>query len=185
MKRRSGFTLLELVVSTSLASILFCIAIPALSNFLNKQKIDSQTYSIWRMLNKTRALAINSGRKMTLCGMDENNQCARDNIQTFVIFYDANKNYKLDASDTTYEHLQLNQGSTIHLRTSLSRKVISYRHNGYVVQNAGITICPLQDDPTLIKKVSVNRAGRSYLDPDRDGDGRIETSKGDLVKCEY
>ncbi len=179
----SGFSLLELIICTLIISLLCATAAPELSTFVENQRIQSHTYAIWRLLAKTRALAVISGKRMSVCGLNSNSKCSLHDIKQLVIYDDINQNHGLDPDDKAIEYLDLSPEIKVQFGFGGRGKSMYYKSDGYPSQRGGVTICPSAKSPTLTQKITINKDGRLYLTPDRNGDGYIEDSRGGIIKC--
>jgi type IV fimbrial biogenesis protein FimT/type IV fimbrial biogenesis protein FimU len=74
-----GFTLIEIMVAIAIAGIALTIAIPSLSSFSLKMRVDNEVSEIQRLLMTTRNAAINSGALAFLCPLAANNTCIANN----------------------------------------------------------------------------------------------------------
>lgn len=66
MKRQSGFSLIELMVTLAIAGVLLAYAIPNLREFYLRQNMDARTNDLLVDLVFARAEAINRGESVTL-----------------------------------------------------------------------------------------------------------------------
>ncbi len=67
MKRISGFTLVELLITLLIASILLAIATPSFSQMVQDNRIISSTNEFIAAINLTRSEAIKRGGRATMC----------------------------------------------------------------------------------------------------------------------
>jgi len=64
---RRGFTLIELIVSVTVAGILAAIAVPAFSNFVQNDRDVAQVNSLVESLNYARGEAVKRDASVTVC----------------------------------------------------------------------------------------------------------------------
>lgn len=183
MERQHAFTIFDLMMSLAIVGILLGFGVPGLEHLLARQASDATAHVIWRTLAKTRETAVLSGRETSFCGIDNNNQCERDNIQTLIIFHDGNRDHKLDGSDRLISRIPLDYPGTVTLRAS-NQHYISYAHNGDSKQFGSLVLCHASKEPQYIRRVTVNRSGRHYLARDYDGDGVIKGAGGETIHCD-
>ena len=100
-----GFTLIELIITIGIVVIISSISIPSLTQFLQKNKIESSSNELFTMLALARQNAIVSGKDTYACELTNNNQC---NIERpfgavwnngWLVFQDNNQNSDLDDED--------------------------------------------------------------------------------------
>ncbi|MBI5041481.1 MAG: GspH/FimT family pseudopilin [Gammaproteobacteria bacterium] len=79
MKRHTGFTLIELIVTMAVAAILITLAVPNFRDFLLNNRLTGTANEFIAAANLARSEAIKRGRNATLCvsnnSMDANPTC--------------------------------------------------------------------------------------------------------------
>lgn len=70
MRRMKGFTLLELLITLSIASLLLSVALPNLSDMIANQHAKRFGYSLHEMLQFSRQAAVLNNLPVTLCQTD-------------------------------------------------------------------------------------------------------------------
>lgn len=68
-----GFTLIELLISVSIIGVLMMVALPNLSSYLVKSRVDNEISELHRLILTARNAAINSGKNVTLCPLSSSN----------------------------------------------------------------------------------------------------------------
>lgn len=162
MTRRQGFSLIELVITIAIAALLLGVGIPDLQQIFSKHSADAEARQILRHLQKTRELAVFSGRDMIFCGIDAEKKCVRDDITRFVIFFDGNNNRQVDENETVESELKLDFAGDVRLRAS-GKRFIRYFNDGTANPFGSIFLCPRRAEPALIRRVITNMPGRPYL----------------------
>ena len=69
-KFHKGFTIVELMVTIAIAGILATIAMPNLSEFLVRMRVDNELTELHRLLLTARNSAINTGLNTTICPLN-------------------------------------------------------------------------------------------------------------------
>ena len=107
--RASAFTLVELLVTTSVAAVLLAIMAPSMSAMLNAQKASSITNTFLASLHLARSEAIKRNGRAVVCKSADSLQCnsAGGWEQGWIVFHDVNNNARLD----TDELVVLQQGA--------------------------------------------------------------------------
>ena len=78
----------------------------------------------------------------------------------------------------------LARGSRVYWRSFRNRSYLSFTSTGLTAwQNGSFRYCPLSGDPSLIREVILNPAGRLRRATDHDGDGVVEDATGAPVSC--
>ena len=103
--RASGFTLLELMISTALVLTISMIAAPSLNKSLNKKRLKADTIRFGESLMLARNYATAKMSEVVVCPLDKNGQCrskikANQNWnQGWQIYEDSNQNRRLDSRE--------------------------------------------------------------------------------------
>lgn len=182
MVDRRGFTLFDFMVGIAIIGILLGLGTPGLSHFVAKHKADATARTLWRGLAKAREAAVLSGKPVTFCGVDSDGLCIRDDIRAFMIFHDRDNDRRLSGEETPIQRVELDFPGSVTLRAS-NQMFISYSHDGYAKQFGSIVLCHQNKQPRYIRRVTVNRAGRSYMARDLNGDGIVEATDGTVIDC--
>ncbi len=185
MFKGKGFTLVELMVTIAIVSIISAIALPNYSSFLAQLRVDNEISELHRLLLTTRNIAINSGQRVTLCPLNENNRCSGEWHKELSVFIDLNNN-------NTYE--QVVGESIIKVKAEISlddqliyankRFKIMYSPSGQLsgLSNGTFKYCPkhYQDKS---RGIIIARSGRLYVSNDMNGDGIDENRGYKKITC--
>lgn len=92
MRKHSGFSLIELLVTLAVASILLAMASPSLASFFRVNRVAGATNDIVLTLQLARAEAARRGRVVTACRSTDGATCAggADWGEGWIVFQDAN-----------------------------------------------------------------------------------------------
>lgn len=162
-RREHGVTLIELLVTVSIAAILLTIAVPSFQTFLQRNRVQSAASDLVAALNLARSEAIRQGRRVSVCGSANpaatsptcgTNQWGRG----FVVFADADGDGEFDADEdevlrTGVFPTGLSVTTGNHLRQS-----ITYTASGrpHAFNNDTIRFCA----GNFRRDVIINTAGR-------------------------
>lgn len=180
MERQQGLTLIELLVTVTLLSLLLSAAMPALSYWFNKQQADGAAYSALRHVAKARALAVEDNRRISFCGVNNSNECVRNNIREYVVFYDRAYDHAIDSDDKVYSRFKLSYSGRVRLRVGTAT-FIAFEPSGYARVPGSLYFCPKSGDKKLMRRVTVSSAGRPYYAPKDAGKGYVLTPEGQEV----
>ena len=144
--RAPGFTLIEMLMTISIAAILTGIAIPSFRYITNSNRIASELNGLLGDLQLARAEAIKEGRTVTVCQSSDGTNCTNNagSWQSgWIVFSDPTNVGVWDAGET-YIRKQKPFSGTDSFSASVS--AISFNREGYAVgmPNAG-TLLTLHD----------------------------------------
>lgn len=90
MKSPSGFTLIELMVTLSVAAILLTVGVPGFQDFIKANSLSSRANTFVADLILARSEAINRSGRVTICKSNDLSSCATSGgwEQGWIIFYD-------------------------------------------------------------------------------------------------
>ena len=93
-----GFTLIELMVTLSVAAVLLTVGVPSFQEFIASNRLTSEINSFTAYLNLARSEAIKSGGRVTLCASSNGTSCATSGgwEQGYLIYRDINGNGSMD-----------------------------------------------------------------------------------------
>lgn len=96
-----GYSLVELLVVLTLASILLSIAVPSMTGMINTQRSTSLGNSFLAGLNLARNEAIKRNARTVLCKSADGQSCTTSGgwQQGWILFHDVNNNAQLDAGE--------------------------------------------------------------------------------------
>ena len=92
MKKYSGFTLVELMITLFIVGILVSIGVPSLKSFMQSNQLIAATNELISALHVARSEAIKSNSRVTICSSDDGATCSGDDDWTdgWIVFIDAN-----------------------------------------------------------------------------------------------
>ena len=92
MKKYSGFTLIELMITLFIVGILLGIGVPSLKSFMQSNQLIAATNELISALHVARSEAIKSNSRVTICSSNNGTTCSGSNDWTdgWVVFVDAN-----------------------------------------------------------------------------------------------
>jgi type IV fimbrial biogenesis protein FimT len=162
--RNNGYTIIELMITVSIAVILLAIAIPSFKTMIDNQRLVTTASEFYAAINLTRAEAIKRGARVNIV--------ANDGVKWtsgWTVFIDSNENLKVDAGETiifTHDATVANLTS-VSTFTDTSSTYISYTGNGRSRTNASSqqpqagTVSFALGDAT--RRVKVNFLGRARI----------------------
>ena len=102
-----GFTLIELMVTITIAAIIISISIPSFASLLARNKVTVQTNALFESLYLARNYAITEQKKVHVCHRDNSNSTECDPQRNYnsawhngwLVFVDKNDNNDYDQND--------------------------------------------------------------------------------------
>ena len=160
--KQRGFSLYELIVTSSIASILGIAAIGTF-HVVQDTVMTSRVNQIMSELNLTRSEAINRGAAVTLCISEDGATCTNNPPWQvgWIIFVDENGNHRRDVEETI---IRVSQKSTDQIAIRYGGERQSYSHltyypQGYARPNATFSFCDRRGSKNS-KAVIINAVGR-------------------------
>lgn len=109
MTKIRGFTLIELMVTLSVAAILLTVGVPGMRDLIANNRLTATTNLFVSSLNIARSEAIKQGRNATVCVSDlaTQNACNGTNWQKgWIVWVDSNQNGNFDYPDELIRTVQ-------------------------------------------------------------------------------
>ena len=156
-----GFTIIELMITITIAAILLMLGIPSFTTFIGNQKLIATASEFYSAVNLTRSEAIKRGARVDLV---PNNGVSWNSGWT--VFIDVNSNQLVESSETIlFKHDAISSDITI-ASTSIN-PYISYIGNGRTRTNVSSQTpgpCTVSFTyATTIRRVAINFLGRSRI----------------------
>ena len=165
-----GFSIVELMVVLSIASILLAIGVPSFSAMIQNQRLTTTVNDFFMTLNLARSEAIRRGARVDVAPADGTNW-----TQGWIVFVDKNNNQKADFGDQViFSHGPVSKAMTIKSAFTDSSKVyLAYNGSGRTRTNASNqtpqigTISFVLDE--RVRRIKLNFLGRPRAcNPERD-----------------
>lgn len=175
MKSSSGFTLIELMVTLTVAAILLTVGLPSFQEFIKSNALNSRVNIFIADLNFTRSEAIKRNGRVTMCKSSNLTACATSGgwEQGWIIFFDQPDPGVVDNGDVIVRTQGPINGSLTIRGNSFLRDRISFLSSGIVEPNNGtLIVCD-----NRIKNFTTDKAKARGIIVSRVG--RIKTIKGD------
>jgi type IV fimbrial biogenesis protein FimT len=110
----TGYTLLELVVTITIAGILMGVAVPSFTSIIDSNRLTTYANDLVTALNYARSEAIKRNLRVSLCKSTNGVSCTTINnwSQGWIIFTDQNNNSTYDNSTETLLRVQTYKANT-------------------------------------------------------------------------
>jgi type IV fimbrial biogenesis protein FimT len=158
---RNGFTLIELIVTISVAAILLALAVPSFQSLMISNRITAQTNDLVSDLAFARSEAIKRGATVTVCYANTATSCGAgtDWTQGWMVFVDAGTAGDATGDTILRLHEALRGNNTL---TSSVNHYISYYPSGTVDAPETFTLCHAAVQG---RTVAVSASGRVNTTP--------------------
>jgi len=100
VKKNAGFTLIELIVTVSVAAILMSIAVPSYKNMIESNRLSTGTNELVSALILARSEALKRSQNITVCTSANSTTCSggTDFAQGWIVFLDCDSDGTFDAN---------------------------------------------------------------------------------------
>lgn len=156
-----GLTLLELLVTLSIASILLAIAAPSFADWITQNRLRTSAYDLLTDIHKTRNEAVSRVSRVSLWNVDG------DWDTGWQMFVDDNANGDLDTGEQLlFERTAMATGIDINGDSSVAG-MISYAASGHSLTTTGafqagiLTLCG--DGADKAYQIVISRGGRARM----------------------
>ncbi len=116
-----GFTLLELLVSISIAAILMTVGVPSFNSFIRDSTLRSETNTLSSSLSLSRSEAIRRGENVNITAISDSTNWSRG----WRIWIDSNNNNSFDNDDALIRVFD-----QVNSNISATKAAISFNHDG-------------------------------------------------------
>jgi type IV fimbrial biogenesis protein FimT len=132
--KKSGFTLVELMITIAISAILMGIAVPSFSSLFQSTKIQAAAQQMVVELNAARALAMTSQKKVVMCRSTDNETCLPNDTATnnnwssgWITFIDSESTSPIARStaETLYRIVDGEQFSNLSIKHSTRLRTFS------------------------------------------------------------
>lgn len=138
----SGFTLIELVVTVTIAAILIAIAVPGLNNFVETNRLTSATNEFIGDQSFARSEALKRGANTGVCKTGGTSACDADSTWQagWMVFVDADNNESWSAGDEPLRlHTALPPNISITVSSGSTTPIV-YGRQGQALEGADIYV---------------------------------------------
>lgn len=155
-----GFTLIELIVTISIAGILMGIAIPSFNSIIRSTRLTTYANELVASLNLARSEAVKRGVQISVRRKGSTSQ---NWDSGWDVFTDLDGNGALDAADTLLKtYPALTNGFTLRTGTVGYQTFAAYLPSGLSLNSSGDTfrLCASSGDTANSRAIAINAVGR-------------------------
>lgn len=180
--KQLGMTMIELLVTVAILGATLAIAMPGMTTFITKNKVDAQTIELQRLLLSARNASINSGQPVTVCPLN-GNACSANWQNEISVFINGDDPATYNVADDELVKIKAKIEDSDKLTFSDGNSIV-YLPTGRIQNAANVSFvyCP-SGDTSLARGVEISLSGRAYLTQDTDNDNKDETRAGAELSC--
>ena len=170
----AGFNMVELLVVTTLASILMAIAVPSYRYVTNSSRVSTEINNLLGDMMLARAEAIRQGLAVTICPSTDGATCGgvtvTDWSKGWIVFTDFNANGAVDTdaadNDTVLRYQQKFSGTDTLTTTNATNNYVTFNRDGFA---SGLNGSDLTQLRFILQTTPVNTQWQRCLQITRGG----------------
>jgi len=131
MKKNSGFTLLELLITVAIISIVMAIAVPSMTTFTQNDRLTTNINTLIGHLAYARSEAVKRNQQVSICSSNNATTCTGGNWQDgWIVYIDADGDNSFTAGEEVLRAQQALEGANT-LTTAIGTQ-LTYDYRGFV-----------------------------------------------------
>ena len=162
MKKYSGFTLMELLITLVIVAVVTSIGVPAFSDIIKSNRLTTQINTLVGHLAYARSEAVTRSQQVILCASSNMTSCIGGWADGWILFVDADNSSGFDIGEEILRVQQpLEGGST--LTSSIGTSFI-YDSRGFssitnIPMNGTFSLCDSRGVASM-KSITISNTGR-------------------------
>lgn len=138
MKKSTGFTMLELMVTIAIVAIVASVGIPAMNSFLNSSQAEAKLTELSRLMAFARSQASSSKTPVTICPLTAGS-CTSNWGNRISVFNDLNNNRQLDNGEVELRVVEASKASD---SVNFAPAGVTFLANGTTNTSGTLNYCP-------------------------------------------
>jgi type IV fimbrial biogenesis protein FimT len=158
--KQSGYTLIELLITTTLVAILAMVGIPSMSDLIKNDRLSTQINTLVGHLALARSSAVTLQQPVKICASSGLESCDSTDWATgWIVYVDADRSGDVsDGDDVLRVRQPLPDDST--LTNSTANPVVTYDDRGFAFLSAGsFSLCDNRG-AEYVKSITLSVTGR-------------------------
>jgi len=169
MKKKSGFTLLELLIAIALIGIVTALALPSMRSFGQNDRLTTNINTMIGHLAYARSEAVKRSTQVSICISSDAATCTgSDWEEGWMVYVDADGNGSFDAATVNEDILRVNQaldGNNNITPTAAYTNQVTYDNRGFVTATGGFLLCDGRTG-AFGKTITISNTGRVRFQDD-------------------
>jgi len=161
-QKRSGFTLVEFLITMTIAAIFLTIAVPSYYSMMQNNRVITFTNGMSAAFNFARIEAIKRGVRVSVCSASSAALTSCGNAtqwnQGWIVFIDSDNNNQVDA---TTNLAKVNEAAPDNVNITASSNIVSYDGSGFVTSGSfTMTLTATSCTGYNARSLSITSSGR-------------------------
>lgn len=181
MRRHSGMTLLELLITLTVSSIALGFGVTGWQNALERHHATTAINRLAISIREARHLALTQRKVITICPSTDRQHCIRDWDLPLIIF----SGNPADGSMTILREYPANSQGKTTWRSFRQEQMLQMNVNGLTLAHNGTFIyCPKSGNTQRARALVLNKSGRTRVAEDLNGDGIVDINTRESINCD-
>ena len=159
MKKNSGFTLIEVLITALLIAIVMAVGVPSMSEFIKNDRLATQINTLVGHLSLARSTAVSRHQPVVVCASNDQATCSSiDWADGWIVFVDADASGDVSLGDELLRVQQALEGDNT--LDSTAGDIVIYDNRGFAPDSTGVfALCDDRGDAHM-KSITISNTGR-------------------------